>query len=1229
MDRFKAQSSIEFVTVVAIAGLLASPFILQAQQSVLNTDKSSDLSQFESSLDNFVNTMERVDTMGEPARDSVWISVPNKIVDTRVESDAIVYTRNTSSGTTKHVKLTDATINEGTLPTTPGLQKVEIEAWGSGINFSAEEFSSSIFSIQSQSDWNKGIFDGSSADSNDGSDKIGIGYVNSSNPSSTGLEDGLVGYWRLDTTDSGVPDYSGFGNNGALKNGGNKGDSGVFGTNSYNFNNDDDAMVEIPNSSSLDLSDDNEVTLSVWMNVKGTSGGNWAHFFGKSDGGSSDDYGLIHNDYNNLEFRVGAGNAIDSSNGIEVSSSNGWTHVVGTFDGSTDTARLYVNGTEEAENTGVTQDITDNDAPFGIGRSPTSTNRYLNGLIDEGRVYNRALSTSEVKDLYFNGKPYQGDYTSEKIENSDKQEWESLEIQASIQSSNEDLTATFETLKNSLLQASEQEYSLNDWKEGNFNGTTTDNILNERNYFSEYQLSTQKEFNQGDYNLTSADRKDNSGDLGLGYFNGSNPSSTGLEDGLVGYWRLDKDVSGDAGTVKDYSGEGSDGQTDGGVNTGKEGVFGTRAFEFDGSSSVNIDGPVNPDGEDAVTASAWIKSDTIGTDSAIFGTVTGDGGDSNLGIRYDDNGYAGGGTNVIKFAVETGQGSVSGETESDIQTNDWQHVVLRWSSGNSPELFVDGSEVSYTDNPGSLSGQIKVPDIFIGKGLKDTDGWWDGEIDELRIYNKELSQEQIDRLYFNGEPFQGSYTAKRIENNQETSWDKLEVNTTIPSDTSVNATFRVFDSDGNEKDTQFIDLNDGNQNYSLSVDNSEDAEVFINGSSSNPAKSWEIHSVDVLSSEALGLGYLNASNPSFTGLEEALVGYWRFDRSSGNIVDYSSNDNEGVNNGAIRGVKGILETNGFEFNGGNENISVPDSSSLSGNDPATFSFWMKPDEDLSGGTPNDWGFISKQDEFEIGNSNYHSDGSRLAMGIWGDRLTTSKNSWSAGNWYHVAFVVDSANNVFKVYVDGSPDNSKTPGDSIVGASSDLYIGHSEDHSNSFDGEMDEVRIYDRALSDSEIERLYFNGEPFQGSYAAKKIENNEKTVWDKLEITTSVPSETELKAEFEALDSNDNVIDRDYISVDSGTETKNYSLSVQKSENARLSFNGTTSDITKSWSVNSFEIYSKEQQVDESESFEVEDGFNEFSLGLGDSRDARIKLDGSSSDPTQTWSISNITVFTE
>lgn len=150
----------------------------------------------------------------------------------------------------------------------------------------------------------------------------------------------------------------------------------------------------------------------------------------------------------------------------------------------------------------------------------------------------------------------------------------------------------------------------------------------------------------------------------------------------------------------------------------------------------------------AITISVWVNADSTGVDNSILGTLLGSNQDDSSGLRYDAAGFLGGGTNLIKFAVKNKSGSSSvGESASNVQTTGWQHIVLRWSSGSAPDLFIDGSETAYTSAPASLSGTADFPNFYIGAGLRDGPGEWDGVIDDVRLYNRVLADWEIAALY--------------------------------------------------------------------------------------------------------------------------------------------------------------------------------------------------------------------------------------------------------------------------------------------------------------------------------------------------------------------------------------------------------------------------------------------------------------------------------------------------
>jgi len=320
------------------------------------------------------------------------------------------------------------------------------------------------------------------------------------------------------------------------------------------------------------------------------------------------------------------------------------------------------------------------------------------------------------------------------------------------------------------------------------------------------ELVNLNDFNsKGSHTRTSASRGSLSGDLGIGYRNG-NPG-----DSLKGYWRLD----GLSSTVYDYSGEGNNGDNNGATG-GVNGIFSTDSRKFDGNDYIEIQNMPSLDGEQEFTASLWVNSESTNTDASVFGTRTGLNTDENLGLRYDKDGFFGSGNNVIKAAVETQNGYSQIETESNVQITEWQHIVLRWSSGRHPEVFLDGSELSYSYVSGTISGSLEVPRFLIGKGLNDNSGYWNGRIDEFRVYSKFLNKAQIKKLYLNGRTgdFNGSYSSKWVDLKDKQKVKNLSVNSTLPSGTS--AKIHLNHSSGSS-DTVNLQSGSYYKNYSVSM----------------------------------------------------------------------------------------------------------------------------------------------------------------------------------------------------------------------------------------------------------------------------------------------------------------------------------------------------------------------------------------------------------------------------
>jgi hypothetical protein len=168
------------------------------------------------------------------------------------------------------------------------------------------------------------------------------------------------------------------------------------------------------------------------------------------------------------------------------------------------------------------------------------------------------------------------------------------------------------------------------------------------------------------------------------------------------------------------------------------------ALEFDGAHDTVEDtaagGYLN--GLSAITVSLWVKSDVIYQDRGIMFSHTPTDADSDLGIRYDQTGAYGGGVRVIKASVRATSGYTQIESTSNVQTTSWQHLALVWKSGTSLKLYINGVQNPLTYNMGIVSGTITgVSKLMLGLDTKGA--YWDGMLDDLRIYNRALDPNQI------------------------------------------------------------------------------------------------------------------------------------------------------------------------------------------------------------------------------------------------------------------------------------------------------------------------------------------------------------------------------------------------------------------------------------------------------------------------------------------------------
>jgi len=151
-------------------------------------------------------------------------------------------------------------------------------------------------------------------------------------------------------------------------------------------------------------------------------------------------------------------------------------------------------------------------------------------------------------------------------------------------------------------------------------------------------------------------------------------------------------------------------------------------------------------GLSALTISVWVKSDVTNDDRGIVYGREPTGYDDVLGMRYDRYGAFGGGSEVIKASIQTTSGNTQIESTSYVQTTAWQHLALVWASGSSLKLYINGQLNSLSYAGSSLLGTVSgIEKLTLARGSKGK--YWDGLVDDFRIYSRALEANEISSLY--------------------------------------------------------------------------------------------------------------------------------------------------------------------------------------------------------------------------------------------------------------------------------------------------------------------------------------------------------------------------------------------------------------------------------------------------------------------------------------------------
>lgn len=210
-----------------------------------------------------------------------------------------------------------------------------------------------------------------------------------------------------------------------------------------------------------------------------------------------------------------------------------------------------------------------------------------------------------------------------------------------------------------------------------------------------------------------------------------------------------------------------------------------------------------------------------------------------------------------------------------------------------------------------------------------------------------------------------------------------------------------------------------------------------------------------------------ASNQSYTATFDSgpsgLVAAYGFEEPSGpTVTDESGNGNDGTLNGATRTTSGRYGS-ALNFNGANARVDIPDANSLDLTTGMTLEAWVYPN---SLGGWRDIIYKGVNDIYYLSGSSSQDDmpavGGTFAPSNLFGASTLPLNTWS-----HLAATYDGA--TMRLYVGGSEVASRPQTGPIQTGSGALTLGGDALYGQYWDGRIDDVRVYNRALAASEIQ----------------------------------------------------------------------------------------------------------------------------------------------------------------
>lgn len=180
-------------------------------------------------------------------------------------------------------------------------------------------------------------------------------------------------------------------------------------------------------------------------------------------------------------------------------------------------------------------------------------------------------------------------------------------------------------------------------------------------------------------------------------------------------------------------------------------IISTPVPDFDGIDDSYNFGALDLEIQDEITCSCWVKNNEAGT-VGLFGAWQGSSDDRSFLFYLEGGDFAFAVSSDGTYTVSTVVAGDANDAFDAVNNNLWHHVLATFKTNDGfPKLYVNGRLASYTQ---SGSTGTSLPSVFptsnaifeIGRYNQDNANTYDGQMADVRVYNKVLSQDEISAL---------------------------------------------------------------------------------------------------------------------------------------------------------------------------------------------------------------------------------------------------------------------------------------------------------------------------------------------------------------------------------------------------------------------------------------------------------------------------------------------------